>query len=975
MASANSTSPHRAPDQGGVLNANNPIAFRPRDPIPLFIIQAGVIIIFCRLLHFPLSKVRQPRVIAEVIGGILLGPTAMGRIPGFQANLFPADSMPPLSLAANLGLVLFLFLVGLEVDIRLLISNWRVALSVGALGMALPFGLGCAIAWGLYHQFKDEPGLAPISFGVFMLFVGVAMAITAFPVLCRILTELKLLQTTVGIIVLSAGVANDVVGWILLALCVALVNSGTGLTALYVLLVAVGYSLLLIYAIRPAFLWILRRSGSIQNGPSQSIVALTLLLVLLSSFFTSAIGIHAIFGAFMIGLICPHEGGFAVKIVEKVEDVISVLLLPLYFALSGLNTNIGLLDNGITWAYVIGVVAIALFAKITGGLLAARANGLVWRESATIGVLMSCKGLVELIVLNIGLQARILSTRTFTIFVVMALITTFATTPLTSLLYPESYQKKLDLWRRGKIDWDGNALVSDDNNDTEKDSLAVGDEMTVRKMLVYLRLDGLPSLSTFISLLSDHADAPIPDEKKHHLLADAQRKPEDATGKKASANARHLRRPLEVHGLRLLELTERDSSVMQVSEMEEYGPRDPVARAFRMFGQFNDIAVAGDVAVVPERFYADTLIEKADDLSSDFVLIPWSETGTMSEQPSLQALSKPSYQISGPYISFLNEVFDRASSNTNVGVFIDRPEAPIHEERNNRALTRRTTGGISVYSGRGRPATPFNHPLTYHIIVPYFGYADDRFAVRLALQLAKNDSITATIMHFAEASSGVNVLSPSENPSTGSTAGTESSALYEKESAADEAVSFFTSLRDNLPSTLSSRVVFQSYSLNLTSTSADIVAMVNKSIAATASDSSIEHIVITSKSYSGILNTAATGSVSHNNTSGSGNGGTTTNPPTPGTPLPPTTPSRALLSPMASALGIQAPNTPGGSDSAWSGESKVLGGLGCALWEASRRGDLRAGLLVVQAKKPKLGQTQTAKGGSRFDVVAASGET
>lgn len=202
--------------------------------------------------------------------------------------------MPPLALAANLGLVLFLFLVGLEVDLRFLVSNWRIALSVGAAGMALPFGLGGAIAWGLYHQFRDEPGLAPIGFGVYMLFIGVAMAITAFPVLCRILTELKLLATPVGVIVLSAGVGNDVVGWILLALCVALVNSGTGITGLYVLLAAVGYTLFLIYAVRPAFLWILRRNGSLQNGPTQAIVALTLLLVLTSAFFTGAIGIHPI---------------------------------------------------------------------------------------------------------------------------------------------------------------------------------------------------------------------------------------------------------------------------------------------------------------------------------------------------------------------------------------------------------------------------------------------------------------------------------------------------------------------------------------------------------------------------------------------------------------------------------------------------------------------------------------------------------
>jgi Kef-type K+ transport system membrane component KefB len=259
----------------------------------------------------------------------------------------------------------------------------------------------------------------------------------AFPVLARILTELKLLQTDVGTIVLSAGVANDVVGWILLALTVALVNAGTGLTALYVLLICVGYVLFLIYLVRPAFLWILRRDGSLENGPSQSMVGLTLLMVLASAFFTNIIGVHAIFGGFLIGLICPHEGGFAVKLTEKIEDLVTVLFLPLYFALSGLKTNIGLLDSGLVWGYVFGVLAVAFFGKIAGGTLAARWCGLVWRESFTIGVLMSCKGLVELIVLvrhspdpsdgsavanncqNIGLSAGILSQRVFTIFVVM----------------------------------------------------------------------------------------------------------------------------------------------------------------------------------------------------------------------------------------------------------------------------------------------------------------------------------------------------------------------------------------------------------------------------------------------------------------------------------------------------------------------------------------------------------------------------
>ncbi len=395
-------------------------------------IQAGIIIIFCRLLHWPLKYFGQPRVIAEVIGGILLGPSVMMRIPGFQNAIFPTAAMPVLNNVANLGLILFLFLTGLEVDLRLFSENWRVALSVGLAGMALPFGLGCAIAWGLYNQFRTDPGILPISFGVFALFIGTAMAITAFPVLCRILTELKLLGTSVGVTTLAAGVGNDVTGWILLALCVSLVNNGSGLAALWALLCCAGWVLLLVFAVRPCFIYILRSSGSLQNGPSQSIVALTILLVLTSAWFTGKlpishpsclcmvcsgvhvltspvrkgiVGVHPIFGGFLVGIICPHDAGFAIKLTEKIEDFVSVLFLPLYFALSGLSTNLGLLNDGITWAYVIGIIAVAFAGKIIGGTLAARGCKLLWRESFSIGVLMSCKGLVELIVL-VGVSLR-----------------------------------------------------------------------------------------------------------------------------------------------------------------------------------------------------------------------------------------------------------------------------------------------------------------------------------------------------------------------------------------------------------------------------------------------------------------------------------------------------------------------------------------------------------------------------------------
>ena len=210
----------------------------------------------------------------------------MMRIPGFQENIFPTLSMPVLNNAANVGLILFLFLVGLEVDTRLFKSNWRVAAAVSTAGMVIPFGLGYAIAYGLYNEYGKEPGMAPINFATFGLFIGTALAITAFPVLCRILSELQLLQTPVGVTVLAAGIGNDVTGWVLLALSVALVNNGNGLAALYVFLTAVAWVLFLTLAFRPVFVWILRRAGSFQNGPGPGMITFTIVVVLISSWFT-----------------------------------------------------------------------------------------------------------------------------------------------------------------------------------------------------------------------------------------------------------------------------------------------------------------------------------------------------------------------------------------------------------------------------------------------------------------------------------------------------------------------------------------------------------------------------------------------------------------------------------------------------------------------------------------------------------------
>ncbi|KAM7183869.1 k+ homeostasis protein kha1 [Rhypophila sp. PSN 637] len=748
-ATANTT---KVASQGGIFEGLNPVIYQATNPLMLFIIQASIVIALTRLLHWPLKKINEPPVIAEVIAGILLGPSVFGRIPGFSAAIFPPLGMAPFRLAANIGLMLYLFLVGLEIDMRYLLSNWRVAASVAVLDMTIPFGLGVAVAWGLYRDFADEPGIAPISFGVFALFVGVATAITAFPVLCRILTSLKLLNTTVGVIVLTSGIANDVVGWVLLALCVTLVNAGAGITALYILLVAVAYSLFLAYAVRPAFLWVLRRTRSLENGPSQGIVALTIFLVLASAFFTDIIGVHAIFGAFMIGLICPHEGGFAIKVTEKIEDLVATLFLPLFFALSGINTNIGLLNTGKIWGYVFAIIFVSFFSKLAGGTIGARANGLVWRESFTIGTLMSCKGLVELIVLNIGLQARILSTRTFTMFVVMALVTTFATTPLVSWLYPPSYQRKLELWKQGKIDWDGNPIMSSEGSDDEPQS----DVAT--RLLVYLRADGLSSVLSVIS---------------HFTGRRQPEKREPDSGPVTGAPERV--QPLRVHGYRIVELTDRNSSVMAVSEIEEYAAHDPIVKALGTCANNagRDVIVSGQIAVVPENGYADALATEATKAKSDLIIVPWSETGTVSELSGSILSTRSKVDVLAGNQAFANlalQVFEKARHVSAVGVFVDESVLRIAATSSNEPddkssqpptrLARQLTKdacGVSISDVYNPPTIRLYsaEKKAGHLIrVLYTGTQDDLYAVRLALQLAsQSEDVEVLVVETANSHS------------------------------------------------------------------------------------------------------------------------------------------------------------------------------------------------------------------------------
>ncbi|KAI1429774.1 K+/H+ antiporter 1 [Xylaria sp. FL1777] len=792
------------PPQGGVLEGVLPNVFSTSNPINLFIIQAGIIVILCRLLHYPLSRLGQPRVIAEVIGGILLGPSVLSRIPHFKENILPTESLPVLNNVANLGLILFLFLIGLEVDLRLFTSNWRVALSVSLGGLILPFGLGYAIAWGIYHQFKNEI-TNNVNFGVFGLFVGTALGITAFPVLCRILSELNLLTNSVGVTVLAAGVGNDVVGWILLALSVALVNNANGLTALYVLLVTVGWLLFLIFAVRPVFHWALRKTGSIQNGPTQGMIAVTLLLVLTSAWFTSIIGVHAIFGAFLVGLICPHDGGFAIKVTEKIEDLITVLFLPLYFAFSGLSTDLGLLNDGITWAYVIAIIVVAFGGKIIGGTLTAKLNGLVWRESFTIGVLMSCKGLVELIVLNVGLQAHILSQKTFTMFVVMALVTTVATTPLTKLLYPPWYRVKLEKWKRGEIDWDGNPLSpghSDEVGPSEDRP-----DSNIRRLLVYLRFDSLPILFTFISLLGEE---------------NASRPASTSTGDTFTEPS-IKKRPLEVHALRMVELTERTSSVMKVTEGDDASRRDPVVNAVRTFSLLNDVAVSGSVVVAPEESYAETVAIQASEQKSDFVLIPWSENGSNTEDQSISYRVSSEDRFTGKsHLDFIRNTLSKAVCTT--GIFISNGFSGIAPIEKARPAFSRTISITSMPSHKEATLSPIADK-SHHIFLPYIGGVDDRAALSFVLQLAKNPNVTATIAHLTWVTDDDEITTVPESALVEDPSSLK--AIINTEITAQDG-SFLATTRSRLSPNLSDRVNFIEASVSRNSASGRVVELASE---------------------------------------------------------------------------------------------------------------------------------------------------
>ncbi|TKY54353.1 Cation/H(+) antiporter 19 [Spatholobus suberectus] len=428
MATGNASScpaPMKA-TSNGAFQHENPLDYA----LPLLILQICLVVAFTRFLAFLCRPLRQPRVIAEIIGGILLGPSAIGRNEKFLNAVFPKKSITVLDTLANIGLLFFLFLVGLELDMRAIRRSGHKALGIALCGITVPFVLG--IGTSLALRATVSKGAEPVSFLVFM---GVALSITAFPVLARILAELKLLTTDVGRIAMSAAAVNDVAAWILLALAIALSGSNSSpLVPLWVLLSGAAFVIFAIFAIRPLLVAMANRSP--EGEPVKEVyICITLTLVLACSFVTDTIGIHALFGAFVVGTIIPKEGSFSGVLIEKIEDLVSGLFLPLYFVSSGLKTDVATIRGGLSWAMLVLVILNACFGKIVGTIVVSLLCKVPSREALALGFLMNTKGLVELIVLNIGKDRKVLNDQAFAICVLMALFTTFITTPIVMAVY------------------------------------------------------------------------------------------------------------------------------------------------------------------------------------------------------------------------------------------------------------------------------------------------------------------------------------------------------------------------------------------------------------------------------------------------------------------------------------------------------------------------------------------------------------
>ncbi len=399
-------------------------------PLAVLLAQITTIILTARLFSWLFRKIGQPSVIGEIIAGIVLGPSLLGYyFPEIFTALFPVASLGNIQFLSQIGLILFMFVIGMELDLKILKNRANEAVVISHASIVIPFTLGITLAYYVYNKFAPKD----IDFLSFALFMGIALSITAFPVLARIVQERGIHKTKLGTIVITCAAADDITAWCLLAAVIAIVKAGSFLSSLYVIGASFVYVLMMLFVVKP----FLKKIGDLygtKSKPQKSVVAIFFLVLIMSSYTTEIIGIHALFGAFMTGVIMPDIAKFRTVFIEKIEDVSLILLLPLFFVFTGLRTQIGIINDPYLLKITGLIILVAVLGKFIGSALAAKFVGQNWRDSLTIGALMNTRGLMELIVLNIGLDLKVLTPEVFTMMVIMALVTTFMTGPALNLI-------------------------------------------------------------------------------------------------------------------------------------------------------------------------------------------------------------------------------------------------------------------------------------------------------------------------------------------------------------------------------------------------------------------------------------------------------------------------------------------------------------------------------------------------------------
>lgn len=436
-------------------------------PLAILLAQIITIIFVARIFGWICLKIGQPTVIGEMVAGIVLGPSLLGMyFPEISATLFPKESLGNLQFLSQIGLILFMFIVGMELDLKVMKNRAHEALVISHASIVIPFALGMGLAYFIYQNFAPES----IQFTSFGLFIGIAMSITAFPVLVRIVQERGIQKTRLGTVVITCAAADDITAWCILAAVIAIVKAGSFGSALYTIALAIVYVFLMISVIRP----FLKRVGDLHTSReklSKPIVAIFFITLIISAYAAEVIGIHALFGAFMAGAVMPDNIKFRNIFIEKVEDVATVLLLPLFFVFTGLRTQIGLLNDPYQWKICGLIILVAVVGKFLGSAISARFVGQSWKESLSIGALMNTRGLMELVVLNIGYDLGVLKPEIFAMMVIMALVTTFMTGPALDIINKVFKSKKELIPQENSRIGKFNILISFGNSERGKSLL------------------------------------------------------------------------------------------------------------------------------------------------------------------------------------------------------------------------------------------------------------------------------------------------------------------------------------------------------------------------------------------------------------------------------------------------------------------------------------------------------------------------